>query len=239
MNYDIIRDAYDLVFRDTYKKVPFVCELLKKYQVTSALELGSGSGLFTIPIKEAGFAIEGLELSREMISFMAKKKSALPIHQGNIRNYRLDRKYDAILMLSSILVLLNDHEEIGESLRSSYEHLPSKGLFLLELPNHLVEIRESSNTQEVHASDDNATIVVMQSQATERFWREHWYIFRQEGEIFSRETTVCDEFLYSPQTLASQLDEIGFDVVETYGDLVGRSFDEKTSWRRVLVCQKR
>jgi SAM-dependent methyltransferase len=237
--YDIIRDAYDLVFADTYKKVPFVCELLKKYKVSSALELGSGSGLFTIPIKEAGFAIEGLELSQEMITFMAQKQGDLPLHQGNIRNYRLNKQYDAILMLSSILVLLNSHEEIEESLQASHEHLPANGLFLLELPNHPVEIRESGNTQEVHTSDDDSTIVVIQSHATEQFWREHWYIFRQEGKVFSRETTICDELLYSPETLVSQLDKTGFDVVETYGDLFGQPFDEETSWRRVLVCQKR
>ena len=61
VTYDVIRDAYDLVFADTHKKVPFVADILNKYQAKSVLELGSGSGLFTIPLKQAGFEIEGLD----------------------------------------------------------------------------------------------------------------------------------------------------------------------------------
>jgi SAM-dependent methyltransferase len=237
--YDVIRDAYDLVFANTGEKVPFVADIFKKHHVKSVLELGSGSGLFTIPLKQAGFDIEGLELSQEMIAFMANKNANLTIHHGNIQNYQLNKQFDAILMVSSILVLLDSHAAIGESLRCSYEHLQPKGILFLELPNHPVEIRASNHTQEIYTSDDNATIVVIQSHATAKFWREHWYIFRQEGKTFSQETTICDELLYSPQTLQLQLHDSGFEIIETYGDLFGKPFDEKNSWRRVWICQKR
>ncbi len=236
--YDIIRDAYDLVYVDTYKKVPFLADILKKYHVQTALELGSGSGLFSIPLKQAGFDIEGLEISEEMIAFMKKKNSDFTIHHGNIQNYQLNKQFDAILLLSSMLVLLDSHEAIEESLRCSYNHLPPKGIFFLELPNHPVEIRESNHCQEVHTSNDHKTIVVIQSHATEQFWREYWFIFRQEHETFSQETTICDELLYSPDTLQAQLQETGFEIIETYGDLFGAPFDENNSWRRVWVCQK-
>lgn len=237
--YDDIRDAYDLVYADTYKKVPFLVDILKKHQVQSALELGSGSGLFSIPLKQAGFAIEGVEISQEMIAFMEKKNVGIPIHHGNIQNYQLHQQYDAVLLLSSILVLLDSHDAMGESLRCSYDHLLPKGIFFLELPNHKVEVEKSNFQQEVHTSEDQSIIVVMQSQATEKFWREHWYIYRQEGETFSQETTICDELLYSPETLQVQLQDTGFEIIETYGDLFGNPFDENTSWRRVWVCQKK
>nr|VFK42876.1 MAG: Methyltransferase domain-containing protein [Candidatus Kentron sp. SD]VFK48470.1 MAG: Methyltransferase domain-containing protein [Candidatus Kentron sp. SD]VFK79477.1 MAG: Methyltransferase domain-containing protein [Candidatus Kentron sp. SD] len=236
--YDRIRDAYDLVFSDTYQKAPFVVDTLQRHGVRSILELGSGSGLFSIPIRQAGFHIEGLEISREMIAFMGKKHRDLTIHHGDIQNYRLNKEFDAILILSSTLVLLDSHESIGESLRCCHDHLPDKGILFLELPNHPVEIRKSNHTQEVHADDGNATIVVIQSHATDKLWRENWSIFRQENGEFTHETTICDELLYSPQTLASQLRDIGFEIIETYGDLFGNPFDENNSWRRVWICRK-
>ena len=63
MIYDAIGDAYDLVYPDTNERVPFVEDLLKRHDKNSVLELGIGTGLFAIPLHEAGFDIEGLEIS--------------------------------------------------------------------------------------------------------------------------------------------------------------------------------
>lgn len=54
MSYDAIGDAYDLVYPDTIERVPFVKNLLKRHQKDSVLELGIGTGLFAIPLHEAG-----------------------------------------------------------------------------------------------------------------------------------------------------------------------------------------
>ena len=62
--YDSIGDAYDLVYPDTNDRVPFVKDLLKRHGKDSVLELGIGTGLFAIPLHEAGFNIEGLEISQ-------------------------------------------------------------------------------------------------------------------------------------------------------------------------------
>ena len=60
--YDAIGDAYDLVYPDTIERVPFVKGLLKKHGKASVLELGIGTGLFAIPMHEAGIDIEGLDV---------------------------------------------------------------------------------------------------------------------------------------------------------------------------------
>ena len=43
--YDLIGDAYDLVYPDTIGRVPFVKDLLKRHGKDSVLELGIGTGL--------------------------------------------------------------------------------------------------------------------------------------------------------------------------------------------------
>ncbi|WP_254565886.1 class I SAM-dependent methyltransferase [Oscillatoria sp. HE19RPO] len=236
--YDDISDAYDLVYTDVDKKIPFVSNLLKKHQRQHILELGSGSGLFTIPLKEKGFNIEGLEISPQMMAVTQKKSPDLILHQGDMRNFSLEKQFDAILALSSALTLLSNHEEIAQCLQQTFQHLVPGGDFIIELPNHPLEIANSNGTQEVHCNNDRSIVVVIQSQKADELWRECWHIFRASAEGFQHKEVLCDEFLYSPDRLEKQLLETGFKIVDRYGDLLGSAFDEATSWRRVLVCQK-
>ena len=237
-SYDAIGDAYYLVYPDTIERVPFVKNLLETYGKDSVLELVTGTGLFAIPFHEAGFDIEGLEISQVMIYVLGQKAPGITVHNGDMRNYTINRRYGAILALSSVLVFVNNEEEIKQCLQRCYIHLESKGVLLLELPNHAVEIGQSNNSQEVHYSKDQSTIVVIQSAVEGQDWNETWNVFRRKGEKLTHKKVVCQEFLYSPKTLATQLQEVGFDVIEKHGDLLGNPFDESSSWRRVLLCQK-
>ena len=237
--YDAIGDAYDLVYPDTIERVPFIKNLLNRLGKDSVLELGIGTGLFAIPLHEAGFNIEGLEISQVMIDVVGQKAPGLKVHKGDMRDYTISRRYDAILALSSVLVFVSNEQEIKRCLQRCYEHLESKGILLLELPNHSVEISHSNNSQEIHHNEDQSTFVVIQSAVEGQDWNETWHIFRHNEEGLSHKEVVCQEFLYSPVVLAAQLQETGFDVIETYGDLLGNPFDESTAWRRVLICEKR
>ena len=237
--YDAIGDAYDLVYPETVQRLPFVKKLLKKYYKRSILEIGIGTGLFAIPLHEAGFDIEGLEISQVMIDVVGRRAPGLKVHKGDMRSYTVNSRYDAILALSSVLVFVANEQEIKQCLQRCYDHLESKGILLLELPNHTVEIGQSNNSQEVHHSEDQSTVVVIQSAVEGQDWNETWHVFRNNGEGISHEEVVCQEFLYSPASLTAQLQEVGFDVVEKHGDLLGNPFDESSSWRRVLICEKR
>ncbi len=239
MSYDAIGDAYDLVYPDTIERVPFVKNLLKRHQKDSVLELGIGTGLFAIPLHEAGIDIEGLEISQVMIDIVGQRAPNLKVHKGDMRDYAINRRYDAILALSSVLVFVANEQEIKQCLRRCYDHLESKGLLLLELPNHKVEILKSNNSQEIHRSEDESTIVVIQSAVEGQDWNETWHVFKQNDGGLSHQKVVCQEFLYSPTTLAGQLQDVGFDIIETRGDLLGNPFDESNSWRRVIVCERK
>ena len=237
--YDAIGDAYDLVYPDTIERVPFVKNLLERHDIVSVLELGTGTGLFTIPLHEAGFDIEGVEISQVMIDVLGHKAPGIKVHYGDMRSYTANRRYGAILALSSVLVFVNNEQEVKQSLQRCYDHLESKGILLLELPNHSVEISQNNNSQEVHHNKDQSTIVVIQSAVRGQDWNETWHIFRRNEAELSHEKVICQEFLYSPTKLDAQLQNVGFEVIEMCGDLLGNPFDASSSWRRVLICEKK
>ena len=239
MIYDSKGDAYDLVYPETNERVPFVADLLKRHGKNSVLELGIGTGLFAISLHEAGFDIEGLEISQVMIDVVTQRAPGLEVHLGDMRDFTINKKYDAILALNSVLVFVADERDIKQCLQRCHDHLGLSEILLLELPNHPVEIGHSNNSQEIHQSPDQSTIVVMQSAVEGRDWNETWHVFRNDGTGLSHQKVVYQEFLYSPETLSGQLDEVGFDIIETGGDLLGSPFDESTYWRRVLVCGKK
>ena len=203
------------------------------------LELGIGTGLFAIPSHEAGIDIEGLEISQVMIDVVGQRAPNLKVHKGDMRDFTINRKYDAIFALSSVLVFVANEQEIKQCLQRCYDHLESKGILLLELPNHSVEISQNNNSQEVHHNKDQSTIVVIQSAVRGQDWNETWHVFKQNDGGLSHQKVVCQEFLYSPTTLAGQLRDVGFDIIETRGDLLGNPFDESNSWRRVIVCERK
>ena len=198
--YDAIGDAYDLVYPDTIERVPFVINLLKRLGKNSVLELGIGTGLFAIPLREAGFNVEGLEVSQVMIDVVGHKSPGLKVHKSDMRDFTISGRYDAILALSSVLVFVVNEQEIKQCLQRCCYHLESKGILILELPNHSVEISRSNNSQEIHQSEDQSTIVVIQSAVEGQDWNETWHIFRRNGEALSHKEVVCQEYLYSPAT---------------------------------------
>ena len=93
ITYDAIGDAYDLVYPDRIERVPFVINLLKKHGKDSVLELGIGTGLFAIPLHEAGFNIEGLELSQVMIDVIGQRTPGVKVHKGDMRDYMINGRY--------------------------------------------------------------------------------------------------------------------------------------------------
>ena len=77
--YDPIGDVYDLVYPDTAERVPFVKRILEKFGKQAVLELGIGTGLFAIPLHEAGLNIEGLEISQVMIDVVPGRGAGMSL----------------------------------------------------------------------------------------------------------------------------------------------------------------
>ena len=236
--YDGLADVYDMVYSDAQDNLPFVEKILRNFGAKRVLEVGCGTGLFTIPLHQKGFEIEGLEISRGMIQMARGKCPSLKIHQGDMRSFSLPKKFDAVLALSSTLTLVSSWKGMRQSVWKIYDHLRPRGIALLELPNHPVEIAQKIHSQEVHCDESLSRIVVIQGLLTKKYWREYWHILRTTEKSFDYRKVTCDELLYAPHALEGELEKLGMRVVQRYGDLLGAPFNEETSWRRVLIVER-
>ncbi len=99
---------------DDGSEVRLMAEFLGKHP-GPALEIGSGSGRLMFPLVEMGFAVEGLELSHDMIALgeiTARQRGIEPqVHQGDMSTWDDGRKFSSLLAPAFTLQLSDDPEK--------------------------------------------------------------------------------------------------------------------------------
>lgn len=116
---------------DDGSEVRLMQRFLKKHPGI-ALEIGSGSGRLMFPLLQAGFEIEGLELSTDMLKLgraRAAKLALRPtVHQGDMSSWSPARPYSSLLAPAFTLQLAPDPET---ALRHWHSMItPHGGLYL-------------------------------------------------------------------------------------------------------------
>ncbi|MEO5913214.1 MAG: class I SAM-dependent methyltransferase [Luteolibacter sp.] len=116
---------------DDGSEVRLMADFLKKFPGT-ALEIGSGSGRLMFPLIEMGFAVEGLELSADMIELgkvSARQMGIEPtVHEGDMSAWDDGRKFYSLLAPAFTLQLSDDPEKTLRHWHGLLEN--SGGLYL-------------------------------------------------------------------------------------------------------------
>ena len=100
---------------DDGSEVRLMADFLKQRPGLS-LEIGSGSGRLMFPLLEMGFAVEGLELSDDMIALGEKRACAMglrpTVHTGDMADWSDGRKFANLLAPAFTLQLATDPAEV-------------------------------------------------------------------------------------------------------------------------------
>jgi SAM-dependent methyltransferase len=195
------------------------------------LELGCGSGLYLAPLKKQRFDIHGLDISAPMLKH-AKKIKGVRVFQKDMTTFKLPQKYDAILVLNSGLVLLPNAKAIQKTINNVQRHLNPGGLFLIDIPNHAVEIKENNNTTGKHAYKipKGKLEVVFEDHKRGNKWVADWYGYVNGKKDFHEH---YEELIVDPKTMERMFK--GFNILSVHGTRSGGRFDPKKSYRRFYV----
>jgi SAM-dependent methyltransferase len=216
----------------------FLSKLLHNYNIKSVLELGCGSGLYLSPLKKNGFSVEGLDISKKML--VLAKKLNVPLYCRDMASFRLRKKYDAIICMNSSLVLLPNFTLIEKTLKNCYSHLNSKGILVLDLPNHAVEIKENNFSQDVdtYKIPKGKLNIIFRDYKLNNKWVSEWFGFIKQKNSFSNFHEFYEELIYSSVNLEKTLQKIGFEILHIFGSRNGGKFLKTNSYRRFYVCKK-
>lgn len=101
------------------------------------LEAGVGSGRIMIPLLEAGFQVDGLDSSPNMLASCRKRceeRGLSPqLFEAELQSFKLPHRYDAIIIPAGSFLLLEKREESLSALARIHQHLKPGGRLIVDL----------------------------------------------------------------------------------------------------------
>lgn len=133
--------VYDAFYRD--KDYAGECDLIEALLNSLArprriLDLGCGTGEHARRLADRGYDVVGVDRSADMIARAQEKQTPSPnpprpqYHVGDLRAVRLDRTFDAVLMMFAVLGYQSTDDDVRAALRTARAHLASGGLLLTD-----------------------------------------------------------------------------------------------------------
>ncbi len=245
---------YDAEYVHIGGDIPYYEQVARETQ-GELLELACGTGRLTFPMAATETKVHGIDLAASMVDRARHKWRALgPVDRSNLsfvvgdmRSYRVDRKFEAVVLAFNTLMHLTEDRDLLATLDTVKAHLAPDGLFHFDLHTPFPELlsRESEgryDPQEMVAPDGSRYVVTENNSYDPRRQINRMRFFYQQvdkggARIGNERYAELELRVLFPRELDLILDFAGFEVL---GDWDG--FDRKlpfqgTGGRRVLCCR--
>lgn len=119
----------------------FYLSKIKNISCYKVLELGTATGLLTIPILESGFYVDTVDYSAEMVNLVKEKLNnyhaellqRVNFIMADITTYTPNGKYGAIVIPDSLLLVLPSSNDFKYVLNVCYNALENGGILLFDI----------------------------------------------------------------------------------------------------------
>lgn len=207
----------------------FYCGLARR-SGGAILELACGTGRLTLPLGRAGHRVVGLDASGPML-VRARSKAALEglrisFVEGDLRDFRLDARFDLVIVSCNSLAHLTTNADLATCLRQVHRHLRPGGLLAFDVVNpkigQLAEAEAKPGT--ISRPLGEGYRLVMEEAAPydpiRQVRRMCWRIGR-EGAAAADLASMPLRIIH-PQELPLHLELAGLRLVSRYGDFDGK-----------------
>ena len=136
--FNLYAQYYDLLYKDKdyRKEAEYVHTLIQKYKpnAKTILSLGCGTGKYEFELEKLGYEIVGVDISQQMVDIanISKGESKCEFIQGDIRNIRLDRKFDVVISMFHVICYQITNDDLLKAFKTASVHLSEGGLFLFD-----------------------------------------------------------------------------------------------------------
>jgi len=207
------------------------------------LELCSGTGRITIPLKNAGLDIMGLDGSDSMLETARKKaqKAHLEMEfvKGDMRSFDLGRRFSTVFIPFNSLQNTYSISDVAKVLGNVRKHLEPHGLFLFDVFNPdihmMVEREKEPKVAFTFALEDGTKVVVRERcsyDAASQVNRVQWFFRIGEEETVEKLDMRC----FFPLELEALLAYNGWEVLHMFGSFDEERFHSKSS-KMIYVCR--
>ncbi|MCT4613130.1 MAG: class I SAM-dependent methyltransferase [Clostridia bacterium] len=134
MEYTKMAQYYDELYdyKEYDKEVAFLNSILKGK--SNVLDVGCGTGNHIKELERFGYKCDGIDKSKEMVE-ITKSKISGQVYLGDMLNFKIRKKYDAIISMFAVINHLNSINELEMVLLNMKNHLRENGIIILDLYN--------------------------------------------------------------------------------------------------------
>lgn len=140
---------------DYIEETELFSKLIKEHSKIAAktlLHLGCGGGHNDYTFKKY-FKVISFDISEDMLGLAKKLNPEVNYKYGDMRNIRLEEKFDAITILDSINYI-KTVEDLQKTFITAYEHLKPGGVFLTFVEQIAGQFKQKNTTCSTHSQGD-------------------------------------------------------------------------------------
>ncbi|MEV7970200.1 class I SAM-dependent methyltransferase [Sphaerisporangium sp. NPDC088356] len=156
-------EVYDALYQGRDRAYEADSQMWAKYirernaSASALLDVACGTGRNLLSFADAFEHVEGVDLAEDMLRVAQKRLPGVPLHQGDMKDFDLDRRFDAVTCLFSAIGYLDDAEQLNAALRCFGRHLNPGGVIVVE-PWYFPENAQSGRVMGDVVTVDGQTI---------------------------------------------------------------------------------
>jgi len=217
---------YDLIYKDKEyeKECDFLEEIFKKNSKNNPktiLDVACGTGGHAIPLAKRGYKVTGIDYSEKMIEIAREKARKynvnLDFHIMSMREFELNKKFDAIICMFSAIDYLTNYEELKEALNNIKLHMNKDSLFIFDFWNGFAVLNSYSPLRIKISEDNDRKMIRISDTKVNAIKHICEVIFNC---IMIEKNVIIDQFeekhivrFFFPEEIKYILDENGFEVL--------------------------
>jgi len=240
--YDALAPHYDEMTgfqRRFVHEKPFFRLLVEKYNMTTALDAGCGTGFHALLLTQLGVQVTGIDISREMLQRAEQHARELGLTveflQANFEQ-PLKRTFDAIMCLGNSLAHVRTREHLHATLNNFARMLPPGKILFLQNLNYDRILAQKERIQSVKVSQGTTFV--------------RFYDYEQDTIVFNLLTIVAangsvEQKLQSvplrpwrKAELVELLQQTGYEEIQCYGGISLEEYHPHSSKDLVILARK-
>jgi 2-polyprenyl-3-methyl-5-hydroxy-6-metoxy-1,4-benzoquinol methylase len=235
------RETFSYIFAE--KRLALASEVVDKVlrltnlQGKSALDLGCGTGRFSIALAERGFTVTGVDRTKYLLDKARAKARSTHITvewvQEDMRDFGRPEAYDFVLSMFSTFGYFDDRRDDAAVLANVSKSLRPGGVFLMDILGKEVLAKMFQRSSAQTLSD--GSVLVEQRSVLDDWTRviNEWTVIRN-GRV--RKFTFLLN-IYSGRELRHEMERAGLVDVRLYGNLDGDPYGPDAA-RLIAVGRK-
>lgn len=199
----------------------YLLDRISAYSPQAGLDVGCGSGYFTRFFEEQGYAMTGLDVSREMLD---KAERLALLHGvrstyllGDISKQKLPRRFDFALAVNDCINYI-PKERLGSALKNVCGALKKGGIFLFDISSPRKFARRIANTVSVDDRDEVTYLNFSRVEGDVAEMEVTLFVKEADGKYIRKDERHV-QYIYRKEEIVRALEESGFQLLSVEGFL--------------------